>query len=69
MNNPISGGDGSFINTGSMEGNVVNLGELSGQVTVQINQLPDTAPDSDQLNLKDLLTQLQQATETDTELS
>ena len=69
MNNPINTGNGGFINTGSMEGNVVNLGELSGQVTVQINQLPDTAPDSDQPSLKDLLTQLQQATDTDTELS
>ena len=69
-NNPnISAGDGGFINTGSMEGNVVNLGELSGQVTVQINQLPDATPSADQPSLKDLLTQLQAAVEADTELS
>ncbi|MEL6400537.1 MAG: pentapeptide repeat-containing protein [Cyanobacteria bacterium J06626_4] len=69
MNNPINTGDGGFINTGSMQGNVVNLGELSGQITVQINQLPDTVPDSDQPNLKSLLTQLQQATAADIELT
>jgi len=70
-NNPsISASDGSFVNTGdTMQGNVVNLGELSGQVTNQINQLPDTASGSDQPNLKALLTQLQEAVETDTELS
>ncbi|MEM1279789.1 MAG: pentapeptide repeat-containing protein [Cyanobacteria bacterium P01_H01_bin.152] len=69
MNNPINSGDGGFINTGRMEGNVVNLGELSGQVTVQINQLPDAAPSSDQRSLKDLLTELQTSIEAETELS
>ena len=48
-------------------GSTINLGEISGQVSNQINQLPDTAPD--QPNLKDLLTQLQAAVEADTELS
>lgn len=48
---------------------MVNLGELSGQVTVQIDQLPDPAPGSDQPSLKELLTQLKDAVETDTELS
>ena len=69
MSNPINAGDGGFINTGSMEGNVVNLGELSGQVTVQINQLPDVAPSANQRSLKDLLTELQAAIEAETELS
>ncbi|MGD1928540.1 MAG: pentapeptide repeat-containing protein [Leptolyngbyaceae cyanobacterium] len=69
MNNPINTGDGGFINTGSMEGNVVNLGELSGQVSVQINQLPDMAASADQPNLKDLLLQLKAAVDDDTELS
>ncbi len=69
MNNPINSGDGGFINTGSMEGNVVNLGELSGQVTVQINQLPDVPSCADQRSLKDLLTELQAAIEAETELS
>lgn len=69
MNNPINSGGGGFINTGSMEGNVVNLGELSGQVTVQINQLPDAAPSGEQRSLKELLTKLQQAIEAETELS
>jgi uncharacterized protein YjbI with pentapeptide repeats len=48
-------------------GSTINLGEISGQVSNQINQLPDAAPD--QPNLKDLLTQLQAAVEADTELS
>ncbi|WP_239112796.1 pentapeptide repeat-containing protein [Halomicronema sp. CCY15110] len=69
MNNPINAGDGGFINTGSMEGNVVNLGELSGQVTVQISQLPDAAPSADQRSLKELLTELQAAIVAETELS
>jgi uncharacterized protein YjbI with pentapeptide repeats len=45
----------------------LNLGEISGQVSNQINQLPDPAPN--QPNLKTLLTQLQTAVEADTELS
>ncbi|MGD1929320.1 MAG: pentapeptide repeat-containing protein [Leptolyngbyaceae cyanobacterium] len=70
-NNPdISASDGSFVNTGdNLQGNVISLGELSGQVTVQINQLPDAASSADQPSLKDLLTQLQAAVEADTELS
>lgn len=69
MNTPINSGDGGFINTGSMEGNIVNLGELSGQVTVQINQLPDAPSSADQPSLKELLTELQAAIEAETELS
>ncbi|MEM6521986.1 MAG: hypothetical protein AAF722_21950, partial [Cyanobacteria bacterium P01_C01_bin.70] len=69
MNNPINSGDGGFINTGSMTGNVVNLGELSGQVSVQINQLPDVANRPDQPSLKDMLTQIQAAVEAESELS
>ncbi|MEO0407530.1 MAG: pentapeptide repeat-containing protein [Cyanobacteria bacterium P01_A01_bin.135] len=45
---------------------MLNLGELSGQVTNQIQQLPDnTTGPTDQPSLKDLLTQLQTAIETD----
>ncbi|MGD1905289.1 MAG: pentapeptide repeat-containing protein [Leptolyngbyaceae cyanobacterium] len=69
-NNPnISTGDGSFYAGGdvSLSSSTINLGEISGQVSNQINQLPDPAPD--QPNLKDLLTQLKTAVETDTELS
>ncbi|MEM6519791.1 MAG: hypothetical protein AAF722_10750, partial [Cyanobacteria bacterium P01_C01_bin.70] len=70
-NNPhISATDGSFVNTGDqMQGNVVNLGELSGQVSVQINQLPDTANCPDRPSLKEMLSQIQQAVEADSELS
>ena len=65
----ITTGDGSFYAGGdvNLSGSKINLGEISGQVSNQINQLPDAAPD--QPNLKDLLTQLQAAVETDTELS
>lgn len=68
MNNPINTGNSSFINAGTMTGNVVNLGEISGHVSNQINQLPDTV-NADQPSLKDLLTQLKQAIDQDTELS
>jgi len=47
----------------------LNLGEISGQVSNQINQLPDVAPEAGQPSLKDLLTQLKEAVETDAELS
>lgn len=47
---------------------VVNLGTISGNVTNAINQLPDL-PESDQPSLKALLTQFQQAIQTDTALS
>jgi hypothetical protein len=69
-NNPnITTGDGSFYAGGdvNLSGSTINLGEISGQVSNQINQLPDAAPD--QPSLKDLLTQLQAAVEADTELS
>jgi uncharacterized protein YjbI with pentapeptide repeats len=69
-NNPnISTGDGSFYAGGdvNLSGSTINLGEISGQVSNQINQLPDAAPD--QPSLKTLLTQLQAAVEADTELS
>jgi len=46
---------------------IVNLGTISGNVTNAINQLPDPS-ESEQPNLKALLTQLQQAIETDTNL-
>lgn len=71
MNNPINAGDSSFYAGGdvNLSGSTLNLGEISGQVSNQINQLPDVAPDPGKPSLKDLLTQLQQAVETDPELS
>jgi uncharacterized protein YjbI with pentapeptide repeats len=71
MNNPINTGDGSFYAGGdvNLTGSTLNLGEISGQVTNQINQLPDAAPTPDQPSLKTLLLQLKAAIETDTELS
>ncbi|MEM1281155.1 MAG: pentapeptide repeat-containing protein [Cyanobacteria bacterium P01_H01_bin.152] len=77
MNNPINTGDSSLVNTGTqgnvntgtMQGDVVNLGEISGQVTNQINQLADAPTRPDQPSLKDLLAQLKEAVEADAELS
>ncbi|NEQ53096.1 MAG: pentapeptide repeat-containing protein [Leptolyngbya sp. SIO3F4] len=69
-NNPnITTGDGSFYAAGdvNLTGSTLNLGEISGQVTTQINQLP--AAETGQPDLKDLLAQLQAAIEQDTELS
>ncbi|MGD1860683.1 MAG: pentapeptide repeat-containing protein [Leptolyngbyaceae cyanobacterium] len=70
-NNPnISAADGSFVNTGdSLQGNVINLGEISGQVSNQISQLPDAANRPDQPSLKAMLTDIQQAVEAEPELS
>lgn len=64
-------GDGSFYAGGdvNLTGSTLNLGEISGQVSNQINQLPDAAPTPDQPSLKTLLLQLKAAIETDTELS
>jgi len=70
MNNPINTGDGSFYAGGdvNLTGSTLNLGTISGQVSNQINQIP--APTvADQPSLKDILTQLQTAVETDGELS
>jgi len=49
------------------QNSVVNLRDISGQVSNQINQLP-TELAFDQPNLKDLLAQLQSAVEADSEL-
>ncbi|MEM6837010.1 MAG: pentapeptide repeat-containing protein [Cyanobacteria bacterium P01_C01_bin.120] len=70
-NNPnISAADGSFVNTGdNLQGNVINLGEISGQVSNQISQLPDAANRPDQPSLKAMLTDIQQAVEAEPELS
>ena len=46
----------------------VAIGAISGNVTNTINKLPET-PQSDQPNLKELLTQLQKAIETEPELA
>lgn len=70
MNNPINTGDGSFYAGGdvNLTGSTLNLGTISGQVSNQINQIP--APTAtDQPSLKDILTRLQTAVETDSELS
>ncbi|MEL6383631.1 MAG: pentapeptide repeat-containing protein, partial [Cyanobacteria bacterium J06626_18] len=71
-NNPsIKTGDGSVYAGGDLNltGSTLNLGEISGQVSNQISQLPDTTPGTDQPSLKELLVQLQAAVEQDTELS
>jgi uncharacterized protein YjbI with pentapeptide repeats len=60
-------GDISRLVSGDVSG-VANLGTISGNVTNTINQLPD-ASEPEQPNLKELLTQLQQAIENDSDLS
>jgi len=63
----INAGDSANI-SGLVSGDgVVNLGTISGNVTNAINQLPDRS-ESEQPNLKVLLTQLQHAIETDANL-
>ncbi|NJN92354.1 MAG: pentapeptide repeat-containing protein [Leptolyngbyaceae cyanobacterium SL_5_14] len=64
----INTGDNANISGLSSGDGVVNLGTISGNVTNAINQLPED-PESDQPNLKELLTQLQQAIQTDADLS
>jgi uncharacterized protein YjbI with pentapeptide repeats len=70
MNNPITTGDGSFYagRDVNLTGSTLNVGTISGQVSNQINQIPAPAT-ADQPSLKDILTQLQTAVETDSELS
>ena len=63
----INAGDNANIRGLSSGDGVVNLGTISGNVTNAINQLPE-APESDQPNLKELLTQLQQAIQADADL-
>jgi hypothetical protein len=64
----INTGNNANISGLSSGDGVVNLGTISGNVTNAINQLPED-PESDQPNLKELLTQLQQAIQTDADLS
>ena len=60
-------GDISGLVGGDVSG-VVNLGAISGNVTNTLNQLPDSS-EPDEPNIKELLTQLQQAIENDSDLS
>ncbi|MEX0271415.1 hypothetical protein AB3R30_19945 [Leptolyngbyaceae cyanobacterium UHCC 1019] len=68
MNN--SNDSSQIVNIGGdVSGSTINLGSISGSVTNAISQLPDRRlAFPDQPNLKELLTQLQQAIETDTDL-
>ena len=63
----INAGDNVNITGLSSGDGVVNLGTINGNVTNAINQLPE-APELDQPNLKELLTQLQQAIQADVDL-
>jgi hypothetical protein len=53
-------------NNTTVTGSTINLGNINGSVTNAINQLLDS--DSNQVNLKDLFTQLQTAIESDVSL-
>lgn len=63
----INAGDNAHISGLSSGDGIVNLGTISGNVTNAINQLPDPS-EPEQPNLKDLLTQLQQAIQIDADL-
>jgi uncharacterized protein YjbI with pentapeptide repeats len=63
----INAGDNANVSGLASGDGVVNLGTISGNVTNAINQLPNPS-ESEQPDLKVLLTQLQQAIETDTNL-
>jgi uncharacterized protein YjbI with pentapeptide repeats len=63
----ISAGNNANISGVSSGDGIVNLGTISGDVTNAINQLPDSS-ETGQASLKTLLTQLQEAIETDTDL-
>lgn len=66
----IRSGGGSIGDISGLVGGdgVVNLGTISGSVTNTIDQLPDSE-EPDEPNIKELLTQLQQAIENDSDLS
>jgi hypothetical protein len=70
MNNPINTSDGSFYAGGdvTLSGSTLNLGQISGQVTNQINQIPAPATPN-QPDLRNILNQLKTAVEGDNELS
>ena len=65
----IHSGGGSIGDISGLVGGdgVVNLGTISGNVTNTLNQLPESS-ETDEPNLKELLTQLQQAIENDSDL-
>ena len=66
----IHSGGGSIGDISGLVGGdgVVNLGTISGNVTNTLNQLTDSS-ETDEPNIKELLTQLQQAIENDSDLS
>ncbi|MEH2309114.1 pentapeptide repeat-containing protein [Nostoc sp.] len=56
------------INIHNMTASTINLGKISGIVSNRVSQLPES-PEPDQIGLKELLTQLQNAIEQEKELS
>ncbi|MCL1469706.1 hypothetical protein [Argonema antarcticum] len=54
--------------SGNVTESTLNISEITNTVTNSLNQLPDS-PEPDQPGIKELLTQLQAAIETDTNLS
>ncbi len=65
----VDASTGARITAGrDITGSTINLGEISGSVSNVVNQLP-TSPDPTQPGIKELLIQLQQAIDEDTDLA
>jgi len=67
VNQSSSQGSNVYV-SGNVTGSTINLGEISGDVSNVINQLP-SSPDSDKPGIQELLIQLQKAIEEEVELS
>ncbi len=71
MNNTsIHTGDGSLVNTGSLNtaGGMVNLGALSDQARITIEALPERRPEDGQPSLRELLQELKASVDADSQL-
>ena len=71
MNNTsIRTGDGSLVNTGTLNtaGGMVNLGALSDQACITIEALPERRPEDGQPSLRELLQELKASVDADSQL-
>ena len=66
-NNDVNDNSNNVSITGNVSGSTINFGEINGQVTNQINQLPPATPG--QTDLKALLSQFQAVIQNESKLS